>query len=53
MNRSQRVVKISVVCSRVSYRTWAAWALDVMIVGGPMDPGYLDSLEPLDPGMIW
>ncbi|KAF3600899.1 hypothetical protein F2Q69_00035611 [Brassica cretica] len=31
--------ELSVDCLRVSYRTWAAWALDVMIVGGPMDPG--------------
>ncbi|KAF2568394.1 hypothetical protein F2Q68_00025700 [Brassica cretica] len=31
--------ELSVDCLRVSYTTWAAWALDVMIVGGPMDPG--------------
>ncbi|KAF2587253.1 hypothetical protein F2Q70_00035886 [Brassica cretica] len=44
--------ELSVDCLRVSYRTWAAWALDVMTVGGPMDPGCKGSLEPLGPGMI-
>ncbi|KAG2271619.1 hypothetical protein Bca52824_066174 [Brassica carinata] len=31
--------ELSVDCLRASYRTWAAWALDVMIVEGLMDPG--------------
>ncbi|KAF3507475.1 hypothetical protein F2Q69_00006283 [Brassica cretica] len=47
--------ELSVDCLRVSYRTWAAWALDVMIVGGPMDPGVtwrvLISLGPGEPGI--
>ena len=52
MNHNRRIVELSVGCSRVSYMTWAVWALDVTNVGGPMDLGCLDSLEPLDPVMI-